>query len=415
MKNKGCVIGLIALLAVATIVLAIYFIGRIQSGPEAFEVEGPVRTDIIKKSVATGAINPRQEVSIKPQVSGVIDALFVEEGQLVEKGQKLARIKLVPSEVNINNAKNSVELARIRLDEAKRELERQREIFEKRLDVEAAKANYQNALQEEQRYRDLYEEGVISQQEYNQYKLTLELQKTALDNSEIVARNNLKQFETNVDIRRQELDAAINNLQLLQEGASNNSRQVANVVTSTLDGMILEIPVKEGSSVIERNNFNEGTTIASIANMNELIFEGKVDEADVGKLKEGMPLVITVGAIPDQSFEATLEFISPKGIVDAGTVKFDVKAALAKTSLGETFLRAGYSANADIILDTREEVLAIKERDVLFEGDTTYVEVRVGNQQFEKKEVKLGLSDGVNIEVLGGLEEDTKIKVQQKL
>jgi HlyD family secretion protein len=415
MKNRGCVIGLIALLAVATIGLSVYFIGKMQSNPDRFEVEKPIMTDIIKKSVATGAINPRQEVSVKPQVSGVIDALFVEEGELVKKGQQLSRIKLVPSEVNINNAKSNVELARIRFDEARRELQRQKEVFDKRLDVEAAKANYQNALQEEQRYRDLFEEGVISEQEYNRYKLDLELQKTALDNSEIVAQNNLKQFEADVDIRKQELDAAINNLQLLKEGASNNSKQVANVVTSTLDGMILDIPVKEGSSVIERNNFNEGTTIASIANMNELIFEGKVDEADVGKLKEGMPLIITVGAIPDQTFEATLEFISPKGIEEEGTVKFEVRAAMASASLDNAFLRAGYSANADIILDTREKVVAVKERDVLFEEDTTFVEVQTGSQQFEKRQVALGLSDGVNIEVLNGLDTTTNVKVQQKL
>jgi HlyD family secretion protein len=415
MKNRGCVIGLIALLAVATIGLSVYFIGKMQSNPDRFEVEKPIMTDIIKKSVATGAINPRQEVSVKPQVSGVIDALFVEEGELVKKGQQLSRIKLVPSEVNINNAKSNVELARIRYDEARRELQRQKEVFDKRLDVEAAKANYQNALQEEQRYRDLFEEGVISEQEYNRYKLDLELQKTALDNSEIVAQNNLKQFEADVDIRKQELDAAINNLQLLKEGASNNSKQVANVVTSTLDGMILDIPVKEGSSVIERNNFNEGTTIASIANMNELIFEGKVDEADVGKLKEGMPLIITVGAIPDQTFEATLEFISPKGIEEEGTVKFEVRAAMASASLDNAFLRAGYSANADIILDTREKVVAVKERDVLFEEDTTFVEVQTGSQQFEKRQVALGLSDGVNIEVLNGLDTTTNVKVQQKL
>jgi HlyD family secretion protein len=415
MKHRGCVIGLIALLAVATLGLSVYFIGKMQSNPDRFEVEKPIMTDIIKKSVATGAINPRQEVSVKPQVSGVIDALFVEEGELVKKGQQLSRIKLVPSEVNINNAKSNVELARIRYDEARRELQRQKEVFDKRLDVEAAKANYQNALQEEQRYRDLFEEGVISEQEYNRYKLDLELQKTALDNSEIVAQNNLKQFEADVDIRKQELDAAINNLQLLKEGASNNSKQVANVVTSTLDGMILDIPVKEGSSVIERNNFNEGTTIASIANMNELIFEGKVDEADVGKLKEGMPLIITVGAIPDQTFEATLEFISPKGIEEEGTVKFEVRAAMASASLDNAFLRAGYSANADIILDTREKVVAVKERDVLFEEDTTFVEVQTGSQQFEKRQVALGLSDGVNIEVLNGLDTTTNVKVQQKL
>ena len=155
------------------------------------------------------------------------------------------------------------------------------------------------AQQEEQRQRGLFDDGIISEQEYNRFKLDLELRKTEYENSQILSKNNLSQFETSVDIRRQELNAAINNLQLLREGASRNSRQVANVVVSTVDGMVLDIPVEEGSSVIERNNFNEGTSIAIVADMSNLIFEGKVDESDVGKLKEGMPLVLTVGAIEE--------------------------------------------------------------------------------------------------------------------
>ena len=196
----------------------------------------------------------------------------------------------------------------------------------------------------------------------------------------------------------------------LREGASRNSKQVANIVTATLDGMVLDIPVEEGSSVIERNNFNEGTSIAIVANMNNLIFEGKVDEADVGKLKEGMPMELTVGAIESDRFDATLEFISPKGEDEEGTVKFEVRAAVKPTE--ETFLRAGYSANADIILDRRRQVVAIKERDVLFEEDTTYVEIRNGNQEFEKRPVKLGLSDGILVEVLEGVDTTSQVKVQ---
>ncbi|MCB9051493.1 MAG: HlyD family efflux transporter periplasmic adaptor subunit [Lewinellaceae bacterium] len=408
--NKGCLIGLGAFLVIATIGLSVYFYQQNKRAPDNFETEQPVLTDIVKKTVATGAIRPRQEVHIKPQVSGVVDELFVEAGQMVKKGDQLARIKLVPSEVNINNAQSNVELARLRLQEAQRELERQREVYKKNLDVEEARVSFDNAKQEEERQRKLFEDGVVSQQDYNRFKVDLDIRKAALENARIVAGNNIKQFETNVDIRRQELDAAINNLQLLREGASRNSKQVANIVTSTLDGMVLDIPVEEGSSVIERNNFNEGTSIAIIANMNNLIFEGKVDEADVGKLREGMPMELTVGAIETDKFEATLEFISPKGEDEEGTVKFEVRAAVRPTK--EIFLRAGYSANADIILDRRKQVVSIKERDVLFEEDTTYVEIKNGSQEFEKRPVKLGLSDGIQVEVLEGVDTTHQVKVQ---
>ncbi|MCI4649937.1 HlyD family efflux transporter periplasmic adaptor subunit [Phaeodactylibacter sp.] len=410
--NRGCLIGFGAFLIIATIGLGIYFYQRNTKEPENYEVVQPEKTDIIKKTVATGAIRPRKEVMVKPQVSGVVDEIYVEEGELVTKGQKLARIKLVPSEVNINTAKSNVELARLRLQEAQRELARQRNLNKQQLDVEEARAGFENAKQEEARQRGLFEEGVISEQDYNRFKLDLELARAAFENAKVVAQNSVKQFETEVDIREQELQAAINNLQLLREGASSNSRQVANIVTSTLDGMVLDIPVEEGTSVIERNNFNEGTSIAIVADMNALIFEGKVDESDVGKLKEGMPLLLTVGAIDNQSFDATLEFISPKGEDEEGTVKFEVRAAVKPTD--DVFLRAGYSANADIILDRRKQVLAIQERDILYESDTTYVEVKTGDRSFEKRQVELGLSDGIKVEVLGGLDDSSEVKVQTK-
>ncbi|WP_282777098.1 efflux RND transporter periplasmic adaptor subunit [Phaeodactylibacter xiamenensis] len=410
--NRGCLIGFGAFLIIATIGLGIYFYQRNTKEAENYEVVQPEKTDIIKKTVATGAIRPRKEVMVKPQVSGVVDEIYVEEGELVTKGQKLARIKLVPSEVNINTAKSNVELARLRLQEAQRELARQRNLNKQQLDVEEARAGFENAKQEEARQRGLFEEGVISEQDYNRFKLDLELARAAFENAKVVAQNSVKQFETEVDIREQELQAAINNLQLLREGASANSRQVANIVTSTLDGMVLDIPVEEGTSVIERNNFNEGTSIAIVADMNALIFEGKVDESDVGKLKEGMPLLLTVGAIDNQSFDATLEFISPKGEDEEGTVKFEVRAAVKPTD--DVFLRAGYSANADIILDRRKQVLAIQERDILYESDTTYVEVKTGDRSFEKRQVELGLSDGIKVEVLGGLDGSSEVKVQTK-
>lgn len=262
--NKGCLISLGAVLVILSIGLGIYFYQQSKKDPQVYEIVQPEIGDVIKKTVATGAIRPRQEVMIKPQVSGVVEELYVEPGEQVTKGQRLAKIKLIPSEVNINNAQSSVELARIRYDDAVRELERQKKVNTQNLDVEAAKLAFENAEREELRNRQLLDEGVISEQTYRTFKLDLELQQAAYNNAKITSSNSLGQFENTVDIRKQELDAAINNLQLLREGASRKSKQVANVVTSTVNGMVLDVPVEEGSSVIERNNFNEGTTIAAV-------------------------------------------------------------------------------------------------------------------------------------------------------
>ncbi len=409
--NKGCLIGAGAFLLIATIALGVYFYNQRSKSSENYDTEKPVITNIIKKTVATGSVKPRLEVQIKPQVSGVVQELYVEAGQMVKKGQPIAKIQLIPSEVNINSAQSNVEVSRLRLQDAQRELQRQRELNRNRLDVESARAAYENARREEERQRGLYEDGVISQQEYNRFLLDFNLRKAEYENAQVTAGNSLRQLEVNVDIAKQEYQAAINNLQLLREGAARSSRQVANVVTSTIDGMVLDVPVKEGTSVIERNNFNEGTSIAIVADMNSLIFEGKVDEADVGKLREGMPLELTVGAIENARFKATLEFISPKGENEEGTVKFQVRAAIEPSE--DVFLRAGYSANADIILDRRMEVVAIKERDVLFENGAAYIEVKTGDRQFAKKEIQLGLSDGILAEVLSGVDTTTQVRVRK--
>ncbi len=411
--NKGCLFSLGGGLVLATIGLGIYFYQQRQVKQESFETERPVITDIIRKTVATGSIKPRLEVMIKPQVSGVVDELYVEAGEIVEKGQQLARIKLVPSEVNINSAQSNVELARLGLQEAERELERQQKLAQSSLDIQSAKSNFENAQREEERQRQLFEEGVVSEQDYNRFKLDLELRKAEFENARVVSQNELSRFETQVDIRIQELDAAINNLQLLREGAAANSRQIANIVTSTVAGMVLDVPVEEGTSVIERNNFNEGTSIAIVADMGNLIFEGKVDEADVGKLKEGMPLELTVGAIEGATFPATLEYISPKGVEEEGAVKFEVRAAIAPPE--DVFLRAGYSANGDIILDRRSKVIAIKERDVLFEEEEAFVEVKTGERSFEKRPVELGLSDGLQVEIVAGIDTTTEVRIRGPL
>ena len=276
--NTGCVISLVALLVIFSIFLGVYFYQQNAKDPVTYETGKPEITDIIKKTVATGSINPRREVLIKPQVSGVVDELYIEEGAIAKKGQKIAKIKLIPSQISINNAQSQVELARIRYDEAKRELKRQQEVFSKKLDVESARANFETAQKDEERNRQLFADGVVSEQTYNQFKRDMEMTKAAYDNAQLLAGNTLQQFEANVGIAQQEMNAAINNLQLLKEGASKNSRQVNNIVVSTVEGMVWDVPVEEGSSVIERNNLNEGTSIAIVADMQSLIFEGKVDE-----------------------------------------------------------------------------------------------------------------------------------------
>jgi len=249
--------------------------------------------------------------------------------------------------------------------------------------LKTAKINYENAQIEMERQKKLYEDNVISEVEFNQFKLDFKL-------------------------TQQSLDAAENNLELIKEGASKRSGTVSNLVRSTVEGMVLDVPVKEGSFVIETNTFNDGTTIATIADMNEMIFEGKIDESEVGKLKENMELILKVGALEDVSFIAYLECISPKGVEENGAIQFPIRAKVHLKS--DQFLRSGYSANADIVLDKRDSILAVNEGNLIFENDKRYVEVETDKQKFEKREVKTGLSDGINIEIVDGLSKDDRIK-----
>lgn len=343
----------IALLFIGT---AVFLYGKSQEKPVIFETDGTLKTDIIKKTVATGKIVPRREIEIKPQVSGVVDQLYVEAGEHVQKGDLIARIQLIPNMEHLSNAESRLESAHINLKNAKLEHDRQKK---------------------------LYEDKLIGELEFNKYVLNYELQKEAVKSAE-------------------------NTVALIKEGAAKNSENVANLVRSTIDGMVLVVPVKVGTFVTETNTFNQGTTIANVANMRDLIFEGKLDESEIGKVKEGMDLILNVGAIEDESFSANLEYVSPKGMDDQGTIKFEIKAAIEMAE--NQFLRAGYSANADIVLDRRDNVLAINEGNLILEEGKSYVEVEVGEQEFEKREIQTGLSDGINIEVLSGITENTKFK-----
>jgi len=344
------------LIAFAWTLLFLY--RKSQAQPLPVKTGKPRVMDIVKKAVSPGAIIPRREVTIKPRVSGVLDKVEVVPGDHVKSGQLLAKIRIIPDVVSLNNAE-----ARLR----------------------AAQISHENSKAEFARFERLRTQNLIGDTEYNQQKLTAEL-------------------------RAQELEAAEANLQLVKVGASRKSGAISNLVYSTVDGTVLEVPVKEGGSVIEANNFNEGTTIASIADMNDLLFSGTVDESEVGKIKEGMPVAITVGALGSERFQGALEYIAPKGVPKDGSIQFEVRAKLEL--LSGKLLRANYSANADIILERREHVLAIAENLVKFEGEKTFVEVGKAPGVFEQRAVRLGLSDGIDVEVLSGLTADAIVRQQ---
>lgn len=314
--------------------------------------------DVVKKTVASGAIVPRHEVEIKPRVSGIVDKLWVQPGQVVKRGDPLARIEIIPNVVSLNSAEARVEASRVTLENAKAEYERVKRLRSAQL---------------------------VSEGDYNRALLDMRL-------------------------AEQEQLAAKNNLELVRHGAIRGSGKVSNVVGSTVDGMVIEVPIELGTSVIEANTFNEGTTIAAVADMSDMIFEGNVDESEVGQLREGMPLEITVGALDDVRLEGTLEYISPKGLDNEGTIEFEIRASVRLDP--SHFIRANYSANAQIILNERRDVLRVSESLLQFdEAQRAYVELEVGPQLFERRYLTLGLTDGIYAEVLKGLELGSSIRV----
>lgn len=346
---------------VGGLVWTFYFLyQKSNTPPKIFETLMPFDTSIIKKTVATGSVTPRREVNMKSRVSGIIDKLFIVAGQQIKEGDVIARIKIIPDMLNMANAETR---------------------------VNTAKLNYENA------------------------RLDYERNKTLLDQN-VIAKSEMQVFELRLKTGKEELDAAENQLQIVREGVSRSGEAASNtLVKSTITGMVLDVPVKEGSQVIESNTFNEGTTLCSVANMGEMIFEGKLDESEVGKVQNGMDIVLTIGAIDKESFKAKLEYIAPKGVSENGAMQFLIRASIGKEN--SAFLRAGYSANADIILDRRDKVLAIPESVLQFEKDKTYVEVETKTQVFEKRFIETGLSDGINIEVKKGLKKGEKIKQAQ--
>jgi HlyD family secretion protein len=356
MKTFFKTFGIIIILGVFVYVM--YFLWeKSQKKPVVYEVQTPFITTIVEKTVATGSVVPRKEIEIKPQVSGIIDEIYVEEGDDVNKGDLIAKIRIIPDMISLNNAESKVTKAKIALQDAKR--------------------NFNRML-------DLFEKGVIAKKEFETYEIVYDNAKEELENAE-------------------------NNLDLIKEGQLKKTGAPTNtLVRSTIKGMVLDVPVEIGNSVIESNNFNEGTTIAVVADMSDMIFKGKIDETEVGKINVGMPLILTIGAIDDIKFNARLTKISPKGVEENGAVQFEIEADVNLRK--NQFIRSGYSANADIVLAKADNVLAIPESLLQFEGDKTFVEIETSPQQFKKVFITTGLSDGINIEVKSGINKNVKIK-----
>lgn len=346
----------LAVVALVFIGTAVFLFNKSREAPIVFTTDSPITTTIVKKTVAIGKVIPRKEINVTSQVSGLVEKTYVVAGQTVKKGDLIARITLAPNMVMLNAAESQLESARINLKNSEEELSRQKKLFADKL---------------------------ISASEFSRFQLSYNLQREAMQSAE-------------------------NNLLLIREGATKKSDLVSNMIRATVDGMILDVPNKEGAFIVESSTFGAGTTVAALADMTDMIFEGMVDEAEVGKIREGMELVLDVGALEGEPFVAVLEYISPKGIQDQGTTKFQIRAAVTLSE--QLFLRANYSANADIVLDKRENVLAINEGNLLIEDDAHFVEVEVAPQKFEKRKIETGLSDGINIEIVSGLTADQKIK-----
>lgn len=325
-----------------------------------YEIVTPVTGTVETKTVATGHVEPRYEVLIKPQISGIISELMKEAGQKVTAGEIIARVKVIPEMVQLNSAESRVNVADISLKQIESTFKRDEQLFK---------------------------QGIMTAEEYDVSKA-----------------NYMK--------AKEEYDNAQNALEIVRDGIAKNSKVSSTTqIRSTITGMILHVPVKVGNSVIQSNNFNEGTTIASVANMNDMIFRGNVDETEIGKINEGMPIKLTIGALESQTFQAVLEYVSPKGEEKNGAIQFEIKAAV---SLPDTaFVRAGYSANAEIVLKRAENVLTIPESTVEFRGDSAFVQLvkqEKPTQVFERHPIKTGLSDGIKIEVKEGLTSSDKIR-----
>ena len=373
MKKTATIITLVAIVVLFTIAM-IWLYSKNQEDPIVYDTKTASVETIVKKTVATGSIVPKEEVLIKPNISGIIDEIFVEAGDIIEAGDLIAKVKVVPNVSSLNSAKTNINGARTQVETARLAFENQKSIFN--------------------RQKELFEKGVISANEFDTAQLSYNQ-----------AQQRYKQEQVNLTGAQQTFD-------IVKTGTTRGMGASANTeIRATVSGMVLDVPVKTGNQVIESNNFNDGTTIATIADVDKMIFEGKVDESEVGKIKENLPLEITVGAIEDKKFDAVLDYIAPKGVNENGAIQFEIKGTLSKKDT--TFIRAGLSANASIILARADSVLTVKEALVQYDPKTQdpFVEIEVGDQKFERRDVTLGISDGINVEIKEGVTKEENIKV----
>lgn len=351
MKRFFKILFIIALVA-AVVWTFVYLFKKSKPQEKSYESIEAVVGTIEKKTVVTGQINPRDEVAVKPQVSGIIAEIYKEAGQTVRKGDVIAMVKIIPDVSSLASCESQVKMAKLNLDNVERTYDRQKTLKDK---------------------------GLISSEAFEKSELEYEQAKENYSN-------------------------ALDQLNIVKEGISKNASEYSNTnIKSTIDGMILDVPVKVGNSVINSNTFNDGTTIATVADMSDMIFEGKMDETEVGRISEGMPMVITIGAMNDRKFDAVLEYIAPKGTQENGAVFFKMKAKMFVPE--DVTLRAGYSANAEIIIESEKDAVTIPERCVIYKNDSTFV-----YKDDVKTPIIVGLSDGINIVVREGLEVGDKVR-----
>ncbi len=331
-------------------------------------VKMEVRT-IEKITIITGTVEPRNEVDLKPQISGIITALYKESGDLVKSGDVIAKVQVIPDISQLNSAESQLKLAEINLEKSKNDFDRTSQ---------------------------LYKSGVVSKEAYD---------------------NSTSAYKT----AKEEVENAKENIEIIKEGISKNTAKYSNtLIKATISGMILNIPVKVGNSVIQSNNFNDGTTIATIANMNDLIFKGNVDETEVGRISVGNDVKLMIGAMQDTKLDAVLEYIAPKGAVENGATLFEIKAAVKKSDNANTgFIRSGYSANGEIVTAKVENVYSLPESSIEFSGDSTFVYIvnkdKKAKEKYVKTPVKLGLSDGINVQILSGVKKDDEVRGKVKM
>lgn len=352
---------LMALVAVIFIGTFVFLYIKSQPQPEVYDEFTLQRMDIRKTTVVTGKIEPRNEVNVKPQISGIITEILKEAGETVQEGEVIAKVKVILDMGSLSAAQSRLRLAEINRKQAQTDYDRERTLFDK---------------------------GLVAADEYD--KIAQALRQA-----------------------REEVDAAQDNLEVVRDGVSkSNASASSTLIRSTITGLILDIPVKVGNSVILANTFNDGTTIATVANMNDLIFRGNIDETEVGRLSTGMTMKITIGALQDLKFDARLEYIAPKATDQNGANQFEIKAAVNLPS-NATNIRSGYSANAEIVLAEAKNVLAVQESAIEFDGDDTYVYVIKGEgdkQTYERRKVQTGISDGINIEIRSGVKPNERIR-----